>query len=626
MINYYKTLPYRNSWLLGVLISVIILISHFSLPFYNDYFFTKELSWDIFSYYLYLPLTFIYNDPGITDYSIITNIMETYQNTNTFYQAFKIDNGNFVINYMCGFAMLFAPFFFIGHVWALLGGYAVDGFSFPYQFAVSTGVYVYIIAGIFSLRKLLLRFFSEKVTIITMLFLLLGTNYFNEAVRANLMPHAMMFAFVTFFVRLTFSWHDKPTVLKSLAYGGLFALMVLSRPSELFLIIFPVLLYVWDKDSLVKKLGFYLSNYKGIFFIILGGFIVCIPQMIYWKYVTGNFIFFSYQNTEGFNFFEPHIIESLFSFKNSWIIYTPLIIIPLLGFIILYKRNREIFYGIFMFTVINFYILSCWLAWWNGGGFGMRYFVESYGLLCIPFGFFIQYLSERNLFIRASVYTLMVALLGLNLFQTWQAANYIMPHDQRNFAFYKANLFATSVKEENRRLLDVEREYITNEVLKNEGDYNSRSIGYFNFESVHTSPYNESYRDSTYAYSPPFSYRLDAENPYSPGVKIPFGHVTEKDHVWIRVSLKYFPVKDFKENPAAIIVTMEYTGRNFYYRTLEFSDQIYELNKWNSVSFDYLTPYPFSYKNEKIVTYVWLKGQDPLYIDDLNIVALERKW
>lgn len=618
--------PNKYSLFISFLISLLILISHYSLPFYKDYFFTKEISWDIFSYYLYLPMTFIHHDPGISDFSVIENIMSTYQNTNTFYQAFKIENGNFVLNYMCGFAILFSPFFFIGHVWALIGGYPIDGFSFPYQFSVSSGVYVYIIAGVFGIRKLLLSFFSDKITTLTMIFLLAGTNYFNEAVRSNLMPHAMLFALVVYFIVLTLKWHKKPTIKNSVAYGGLFALMVLSRPSELFLIIFPLLLNVTNKESLIKKIQFYISNIKYIVIAAIGGFIVCIPQLMYWKYVTGNFIFFSYQNTEGFNFLEPHLIESLFSFKNSWIIYTPIIIFPLIGLYTLYKRNRSLFTGISIFIIVNFYILSCWLAWWNGGGFGMRYFVESYALLSIPLGYLIQSTLEKKWLIRIPVFTIMTLLVAFNLFQTWQAAHYIMPHDQRNFSFYKANFFATSIKPENFRLLDVERSYGPVEVMKNEEDYTGKSIGYYNFEDVYTSTYNESFRDTMVSFSPPYSFRLDASNPYSPGVNMPFGMVTKKDHFWVRVNVKYFPVVDFKENPAAVIFTMEYNGRNFYYRAFEFSDFPYELNKWNTLSVQYLTPYPFSYKNENIVSYVWLKGNKPLYIDNLDIKALERKW
>jgi hypothetical protein len=607
-------------------ICIIIMICHLMLPFYNDYFFNKELTWDIMSYYLYLPLTFIYNDIGISDYSIIDAIFKEYSPSGTFYQAFKHENGNFVINYMSGFSILFSPFFFIGHLWALLSSYPEDGFSFPYQFCVSNGVYLYIFAGIFSFRKLMLRFFSDGTTVLIIIFLLLGTNYFNEAVRAHLMPHAILFAIVAFLINTTIDWYEKPGKFNSIKMGAFFTLAVLCRPSEFLLLIFIVLYGVYNRSGVIAWLTFLKKNIPMIGLALFTAFLICIPQLLYWKAVTGKFIFFSYQNTEGFNFLEPHIAESLFSFKNSWFIYTPLIIFPLLGLIPTYRRRRDLFVPVFTFLIINFYILSSWLAWWNGGGLGMRYFVESYVLLGIPFGFFLESLKIRIRFLKYITFALMSAFLLLNLFQTWQSANYIMPHDQRNFNFYVANFFATSVKEENTRLLDVQREYITNEVLKNESDYEEKTIGYFNFENVNTTPYKTEYRDSLYSFTPPYSFRLDRNNPFSPGVKIPFGHVTSKDHVWIRFSVKYFPVFSFEENPAALIITMEYGKRNFYYRSFELSDYPYELNKWNEISVDYLTPYPFSYKNEKIVAYLWLKGPKLLYIDEIQIKALERKW
>jgi hypothetical protein len=440
------------------------------------------------------------------------------------------------------------------------------------------------------------------------------------------MPHAILFGLATLFVRLTIRWHRKPDNMTSIVYGSLFALMVLCRPSEILLIIFPLLFLVYNRKSFIDKINFYVSNIKSIFLVILGAFVTCIPQLLYWKFVTGKFIFFSYQNTEGFNFLEPHILESLFSFKNSWIIYTPIIIFPLLGFINLFKKNKPLFFSIFTFTIINFYVLSSWLAWWNGGGFGMRYFVESYALLCIPAGYFITWLMERKLFLRLSIYSVLFLCISLNLFQTWQSANYIMPHDQRNFAFYKANFLARSIKPENFRLLDIERTYESNQKLTNEVDYTIKTIAYYNFDDINTNEFNRERIDSIISFSKPYSFKLDQNNTFSPGVKLSFGEVTNKDHFWVRFSLKFFPVYDLTENPAAIIITMEYNKRNFYYRSFELSDFPYKLNEWNTVTVEYLTPYPFSYKNEKVVAYVWLKGNKELYLDDIHIKALERKW
>ena len=76
-------------------------------------------------------------------------IFQTYNPSGTFYQAFELPNGNWSPIYTMGYAILYAPFFFIAHIWALLSNYPADGFSFPYQFSIANGVMIYIILGVF---------------------------------------------------------------------------------------------------------------------------------------------------------------------------------------------------------------------------------------------------------------------------------------------------------------------------------------------------------------------------------------------------------------------------------------------------------------------------------------------
>jgi len=45
------------------------------------------LSWDVFGYYLYLPLKFIYNDLGLNDNSIISVFLVKYHITEILFQA-----------------------------------------------------------------------------------------------------------------------------------------------------------------------------------------------------------------------------------------------------------------------------------------------------------------------------------------------------------------------------------------------------------------------------------------------------------------------------------------------------------------------------------------------------------
>ena len=54
----------------------------------------------------------------------------------------------------------------------------------------------------------LLRFFSDGVAALTMLFLVLGTNYFHEAFDDYLQPHAILFTGYAMLMYYTMLWHD----------------------------------------------------------------------------------------------------------------------------------------------------------------------------------------------------------------------------------------------------------------------------------------------------------------------------------------------------------------------------------------------------------------------------------
>ena len=110
------------------------------------------ISWDIFGYYLYLPFTFIYNDLGLKNIEVVNHIISEYNNTSTFYQALPMQGGNWVMKYPMGMAVLYAPWFFIGHFVAHFSDYKADGFSAPYQFSLLYGSFIYTVIGLLYFR------------------------------------------------------------------------------------------------------------------------------------------------------------------------------------------------------------------------------------------------------------------------------------------------------------------------------------------------------------------------------------------------------------------------------------------------------------------------------------------
>ncbi len=621
------TLFKSKSLLTTCFLAVLITFLFFKSPRQSkDKFFVHELQWDVFSYYMYLPFTFIYHDAGMKDRHVVENIFKKYNLPGTYYQAYELENGNYTPNYTMGFALLWSPFFFIGHTWAKAGGYPVDGWSFPYQFSISIGVLFYILLGLFFLRKLLLRFFSEQVTSLVLLLMVLGTNYFHETFNDFMQPHAQIFTGYCMLLYYTVRWHEEQKKKYMMIAGFVMGIMVLARPSEILCILIPLLWHVYDKESLRRKIETVRTHLPQIALLVAFAFIPFIPQMIYWKYITGSWIFFSYQHTEGFDFLQPHIFKVLFSFKKSWLVYTPIIIFPIIGIFLLKKYNKQIFFAVLIFFLANFYLLSSWAAWWNGGSFGMRYFVDSYPVMAIGFGYFLVDIQKRKWFLKMILYPLMVLFTALNLFQTWQYVYSIIPEDRMTSAYYKAIFLKTKVSDEKRKLMEVERSYSGSEEFKNTGEYRHRTVGHFDFDNVNSELFDESKLDTVERFSGTHSYKMTGNDEWGPLYKIQYDQIVPKDrdHAWLKITVKYYTEDDIKDNPASLVVNMPHKKYNLKYRAVDFERYPSKKGEWNTLEFDYMTPYPYS-QQDHFDIYLWHRGKKTIWFDDFQVEAYLKK-
>lgn len=616
-----------NSYSLAIFLSFLFIFLNFYIRSYVYTDSWKVLGWDVLSYYQYLPYTFIYHDIGMSNAQILKDLIEQYNLSGTYYQAFQIPNGNYIPMYTIGMGILFAPFFFIAHIYVgIFGNYAADGFSFPYQFAIGNGVMIYIVAGIFLIRKVLLHFLTEIETCLSMILIMLGTNYFHEANSDGTMPHAILFAGYAWVLWLTIKWHEGQR-LKTMCWLG-FALgfLILTRGSEIVALLIPFLWGIYDRNSLKEKWNLLLRHKRQIGIGIACFMIIPFLQMIYWKTVTGQFIFFSYQNTEGFDWDGRHIMKVLFSYKKSWFLYTPMIILSILGIFAIKRYARPHYLTFLIFFLVNFYFIASWAAWWQGGSFGMRYYVESYAVMCVPMGFFVRWLMQVRLWIKVIVSTITFFFLFLNLFQTWQFDNWIIDGYAMTKKYYWKVFLKTKVTEEDKKYKEVTRSFTGNYKFENTGDYNEKTIGYFDFEKINSAYVKPEFQDTTYFLSPPYSCKITKDLIYSPTLEIPYSAITMKEHAWLKVSLDYYPVHDLKIGSAALVI--HFTHRNKFvnsYKGVSLEQAGYKLNQWNHLEVDYLTPYPLS-MDDKLKVFVYITGDKEIYIDNLHIRAFERKY
>jgi len=577
------------------------------------------LSWDVFGYYLYLPAAFIYHDLRLTDISWVNQLVDQYQMTSTLYQATSLPAGNWVMKYSMGMAVLNAPGFFIAHAISLVAGYKPDGFSLPYQYAWAISGLIYSAIGIIMFRKILLEFFDEKITALLLILIVLATNHFQLTAFDGYLSHNYTFTIYTFIVWFTLKWHKQPKWQYALGLGLSMGFAVLVRPSELVCVLIPVLWGISNLQNFKQKLILLKSNYGHILLMILAAFLAGLPQLLYWKYTSGQWLYYSYNNAgEGFDFTQPYLKEVLFSFRKGWFVYTPLMLFAVAGFISLYKQNRPLFYSIFIYFLVNLYIVSSWTCWWYAGGsYSQRALLSSYVLLAIPLGYLIQQILSWKKSLRVLLFSIIGFMLMLNLFQTWQWAHGVLDRTRMTKEYYFAIFGSTTASETDRKLLLIDRPTEANVKLKNENDYQKRTALFLDFEDRS----NENLRFSTdTVHSGKSALRMDSGHSFSPGFEAEFTELTKRDHAWIRAGLWVFPLHEVTANTASLVITFEHNGESYAYSAsgIDLPEYQAKAGKWNYISLDYLTPEVRSV-NDNVKVYFWLQGNNPVLIDDLKV-------
>ncbi|MBU0764380.1 MAG: hypothetical protein KJ607_06060, partial [Bacteroidetes bacterium] len=369
---------------------------------------------DVVSYYSYLPAILIHKDPRL---SFLDNPPADF---NGVYWPGKAPNGNYVIKYSMGLAICYSPFFLLAHGAAHILGYDTQGFSAPYRFAVQISAVFYLILGLLLLRRLLSRHFAEKVVFFTLLCILFGTNLFYYSSIEAAMTHAYTFSFIAAFLCLLDSWLEQITLPKTLLIGFLLGLITLIRPSDCIIIVFFFLWKITSLNDLKARVLMFIRHYPFILLMACMALLVWLPQMLYWKYVTGQYLYYSYGTGERFFFNNPQIIRGLIGFRKGWFIYTPVMAFAFIGIPFLLWRYKRYFIAILVFTLLNIYIVLSWWCWWYGGSFGLRAFIDSYCILAFPLAAFFSWIFDRPKIIRGITYLAFSFLIVLNLFQTHQ--------------------------------------------------------------------------------------------------------------------------------------------------------------------------------------------------------------
>ncbi len=533
--------------------------------------------------------------------------------------------GKWVMRYSMGMSIFYLPFFLIGHLLALIFNFPADGFSEPYQYSIWAGCMFYTFTGIFILRKSLLKFFEDKIVSLILIIIVLGTNYtLHTSIHGQgAMSHNILFTVYTLILWFTIRWHETLKFKYAFLLSIFCGLAALARPTEIVCILIPIFWNVYSKQSLYEKISLLQKNKKQVIgfaiMLISIGFI----QFTYWKIYAGQFIFDSYNNPgEGLDF-PPHTINTLFSFRNGWFIYTPVMIFAVIGFFSLFKQNPMIFWGIFIYFIVNLLVVSSWTLWWYAQCFGQRALIPSYAILSIPLGYFLKTVWMKDNKLRYFIFIIITFFVLLNLFQTWQVANGILISYRATPKFWWAVFGKTYITPEDKKLLYMEWPTSGIEIYPNDTNHIQTHTWRLEFEE--TEGYPKDKLSKEIFHSGNSSFILDSITEFSPAIEKKYTEITNKYYAWIRVSVWVYPTFDIKQKPVSVVCTFTHKGKAYKYKSVDLNKFPIELNKWNFVTFDYLTPEVLRNKNDHLAVYVWNLGKNRIFIDELKVEVFEPK-
>ena len=597
----------RYSLIAAIVIATIIFGSKIFFPQ------TNILAADNFGYYLHLPARFIYDDVALTG-EWVNIINDKYNNTPTLYQLMQTPKGGTIDRFFCGMAILWTPAFFAGHLAAGVLNYPADGFSAPYQWALMLYGAIFAIIGLFYLRKVLLTFFTDGVTAITLLIMFLGTNLFFFTGIGNDVPHVYIFTLFAALLYYTIKWHKVQKWAYMLAIGIVGGLIIAVRPSEMIAMAIPAFWGVTNVETFKNKLNL-IWKCK---FQILGAFIVVgllfLPQLLYYRIYAGEFFVNIYNDASStLNLSNPRFGYVLFGFRKGWFIYSPLSFLSVIGLVFTWKYQRVYFWPVLIYLVVNIYIIASFTSLVS---YGWRAFVQSYAILTLPLGSLVFALSKLKKASKIIIALVLLPFFALNIHQSWQVRMGIISGSRMTKAYYFRVIGKNRVNEDDRNTLLLERP------LTAIDDINSSIV---DFDSnVLSLTFNENLPGPEVMHQPksmPGMLKMSNENPFSPGIKEPYSSFSSNYFFYLRGSVwVYSNSEDVTDNLLLVFSTKNKSEGELKYRAYSFSksEKVFKPGEWNLLTADYLTPEVQS-KDETIQSYIWYNGSGEVWIDDFTI-------
>lgn len=506
---------------------------------------------DGLGYYIYLPSILIYQDLG--SYEKTSNALRKYAPQNAdlstdIYGFRPSPLGKLANKYPVGVAILQMPFFSMAHMYAkITGHYDADGFSRPYQVFCYFSTMFYVLIGLWFLQKVLVKYYSNIVTILTIVLIALGTNLFFFGTVFTGMAHGYQFFAVSMFIYFSDKCYPKINLKHGILMGLSLGLVGIIRPQDLVVGLIPLFWGVASLTELKEKIRSIASNISVYLAAVIAFLLVIGIQLIYYKYISGQWLYYSYVG-ETFNWAKPEIYKGFFHAQNGWFLYTPLMLLVVASIFIKTHQRKLWVVAVVSVLVLHAYVSYSWWCWFYIAGMGSRPMVDIYPLLAFALAGLLAWLFAKPKVIGIPIFLLLIFLGTQNLRFTYQQFHGYIFSEANNLAYYKAMFFKT--KPDKQDIIT----FNTQDVQPNESNFVIQDTLYqSDFENI------KNHTDSILVKSGKYSINMEAENIDITMMDLKSFDLKKGD--WLRVRLDAHIDKDgfwFVNLPKFILEFKEY--------------------------------------------------------------------
>jgi len=372
---------------------------------------------DGLGYYQYLPAWFINHDLDRSmNYSI------------------TLPDGRKFNKYTWGTAYMQAPFFWAAHAYSNLAGLPATGYTPVYGFFIALGALIYAFLALMLVFLSLRRYASRIVALFTVLIIYFATNLLYYTVSEPAMSHVYSFFLLALIVYKTPDLLERPGIRSALWIGIPLAIAVLIRPTNLVVILYPLLFGVGSLKALGARFRFFFSHWPMLLLMAAIAIVVFIPQMTYWHLTTGRWFVYSYQfspaGSETFIYWNnPKLFKVLFGVVSGWFVYSPVMLLFAAGLIWMLIRKQAPSLAILAVFLVILYLNASWWCYTFDCAFGYRSLIEYYSLFAIPMALLLERLMPSGRLIRKGAFIVLAVFFSylnirMSLLYNWDPCWY----------------------------------------------------------------------------------------------------------------------------------------------------------------------------------------------------------